>query len=248
MRIPEIPPPHIVMVTHGDRLELLKRTVPAILETAQPFVLTIVANAPSARSLDWLGQQDRLLFNLLVNQDNLGFPKAANQGWRLLSEAPYVVHLVDDCLCHDPNWLRKLTNIVDYCPEVGIAGHSVEPVNHLPRMVGEGRHRRVVQVQPSGLGGIILVPERTRRLCGYYSEELGPYGEEDALYGWKVRRAGLLCAYWDHSRFERSFEHLAGGDDDPAYRAWKDRMRAEIAIPARDQLIREYEAGRPLDT
>src|SRR5262245_51320590 len=99
------------MVTHGDRLDLLKRTVPAILETAQPFVFTIVANAPSTRSLDWLGErgnafgprasEDKLLFNLLVNQENLGFPKAANQGWRLLPEAPYVVHLGDDCLCHD---------------------------------------------------------------------------------------------------------------------------------------------------
>jgi hypothetical protein len=106
---------------------------------------------------------------------------------------------------------------------------------------------RIIQHQPSGLGGIILVPERTRALCGYYNEELPLYGEEDALYGWKVRQAGLLCAYFDQSQLGRSFEHLEGGDDDPDYRAWKDAQRL-IAIPIRDALIREYEAGRPLNS
>lgn len=239
---------HVIMVTHGDRLPLLKRTVPALLETLRPFLLTIVANAPSEAAFEWLHKTTRPLSHvlMLVNEENLGFPKACNRAWELL-DANYVVHLGDDCLALDPDWLRKLIDIAECCPEVGIVGHSVEPVLHLPRIVGRGDCRRLVQVQPSGLGGIILVPERTRALCGYYNEELPLYGEEDALYGWKVRRAGLLCAYFDHSQLGRSFEHLAGGDDDPVYRAWKDAQRLE-AIPIRDTLIREYKAGRPLNS
>jgi GT2 family glycosyltransferase len=244
------------MVTHGDRLALLRRTVPAILKTAYPFLLTVVTNAPSEAAFRWLHKTAGPLCNflLLVNEENLGFPKACNRAWRLM-DAPHTVHLGDDCLALEPDWLRKLVDIAECCPEVGIVGHSVEPVNHLPRIVGKGDCKRLVQIQPSGLGGIILVPERTRAICGYYNEELPLYGEEDALYGWKVRRAGLLCAYFDHSNpstgsgrgLGRSFAHLAGGDDNPTYRAWKDVQR-EMAIPIRDQLIREYEAGRPLNS
>jgi hypothetical protein len=238
---------HVIMVTHGDRLHLLKRTLPAILSTADPFTLTIVANAPGERVLEYFERYEWFAFNLMVNKENLGFPKACNMAWRLFPEVRYTVHLGDDCRALDSDWLRKLVDIADCCPEVGIVGHSVEPVDHRPRLIGRGDCKRVVQVQPSGLGGIILVPERTRALCGYYNEELPLYGEEDALYGWKVRKAGLLCAYFDHSSLGRSFEHLAGGDDDPAYRAWKDAQRLE-AIPIRDELIRQYEAGRPLNS
>jgi GT2 family glycosyltransferase len=238
---------HVIMVTHGDRLALLRRTVPAILETQKPCAFTIVANAPDWRVLDYLTGFDWLAFNLMVNEENLGFPKACNLAWRRHPEAAHTVHLGDDCLALDSDWLRKLVDIAECCPEVGIVGHSVEPVDHLPRLLGRGDCRRLVQVQPSGLGGIILVPERTRALCGYYNEQLPLYGEEDALYGWKVRKAGLLCAYFDHSQLGRSFEHLAGGDDDPDYRGWKDAQRVE-AIPIRDALIREYEAGRPLNS
>lgn len=238
---------HVIMVTHGDRLRLLKRTIPALLETTCSFIFTVVANAPKPAVLEYFSRHDSRAINLLINRENLGFPRACNMAWKMLPEAAYTVHLGDDCLCLDSDWLRKLVDIAECCPEVGIVGHSVEPENHRPRLVGRGDCLRLVQVQPSGLGGIILVPERTRQLCGYYNEELPLYGEEDALYGWKVRRAGLLCAYFDHSILGRSFEHLAGGDDDPDYRAWKDAQRA-VAIPIRDALIRDYEAGRPLNS
>lgn len=238
---------HVVMVTHGDRARYLERTIPAVLATPYPLTLTVVANAPSKASLAYLNDIKPRLHRLITNRKNEGKPVAANQGWRLRSDsAEYTMLLDDDALPVDPDWLRKLVDLADI-PQIGIVGHSVEGswplrVYHKPN----GRPR-TVQVQPSGLGGAcMLVPRRTAELCGFYNEELPPYGESDALYGWKVRWAGLLCAYFDHSTLGRSFEHL-GGDDEPGYQARKIKLRTK-AMEVRDRLIAEYGAGRPLNS
>lgn len=235
---------HVVMVTHGDRRLYLHKTIPAVLRTDWPHTLTVVANDPNPTSQMYLSELERLKYihRLIVNPKNLGFAVAANQGWKLRSEAAYCVHLGDDMQALEEDWLRKLVDIADCCPEVGIVGHSVEPGAWPVRALGNPPRR--VQVQPSGIGGCLLIPRRTWETCGYYNEEMGLYGEEDALYGWKVRRAGLLCAYFDWQARGRSFKHL--GEDEPDYRAWKDARRAE-AIPIRDALIQEYMAGRPLN-
>lgn len=245
--------PHVVMVTHGDRLTYLERTIPALLKTTHPFTLTVVANEVSRASRKYLLSPEEghsppnlYLYKLITNRRNLGKPAAANTGWRTRPEAEYSVLLDDDMLALDRDWLRKLVDLADI-PQIGIAGHSVEdhtfPLRVLRKPSGAAR---TVQIQPSGLGGAcVMVPKRTVEKCGRYNEELPPYGESDALYGWKVRQAGLVCAYFDWSDLGRSFEHL-GVDDDPAYRAWKNERRAE-AQRARDELIRQYMAGRPLN-
>lgn len=234
---------HIVMVTHGNRLMYLYQTVGAVLKTEFPHTLTVVANDAHPATLAYLRDLEQLDYlRAIVNRENLGFARAANQGWKLRPEAAYCVHLGDDMLATEPEWLTKLVDIIECCPEVGIVGHSVEPVPWPVQTVGQPARR--VQVQPSGIGGCLLMPKRTLEVCGYYNEEMGLYGEEDALYGWKVRHAGLLCAYYDWQAGGRSFRHL--GEDEPEYRAWKDARRAE-AIPIRDGLIREYAAGRPLN-
>lgn len=233
--------PHIIVVTHGNRLKVLKRTIPAVLETEHPFTLTVVTNGVTPSVMAWLKKQDGI-DRIMVNKKNMGFAIAANQAWRSREDADYTVHLGDDCVPLETDWLRKLVDIVDCCPEVGIVGHSVEGSWPL-RQVGRGRCLRTVQVQPSNIGGVLLFPRRTTELLGYYNEEMGQYGEEDALYGWKVRTSGLLCAYFDHNVLGRSFEHLGSVYDTPDYRAKKDKFRAQ-AIPIRDAIIAEYKAKK----
>lgn len=239
--------PHVVVVTHGDRLGYLERTIPPLFETTYPFTITVVANAPGRETRALLRSIEASLYKLIINRRNLGKPVAANQGWQARPDAEYSALLDDDMLALEADWLRKLVDLADI-PQVGIIGHSVEgswPLRVLRKPNGAAR---TVQIQPSGLGGAcILVPKRTRELCGYYNEELPLYGESDALYGWKVRRAGLLCAYFDHNDLGRSFQHLGEGSDAPDYRAWKDERRAE-AQRVRDELIRQYQAGRPLNS
>lgn len=238
---------HIVMVTHGDRAHYLERTIGAVLETAFPHTLTVAANAPGPDSLALLRALELAgTIRLVVNWKNLGFAVAANQAWRQRPEAEHCCHLGDDMLALEPDWLTKLVDIIECCPEVGIVGHSVEPWPWPIQAVGNPVRR--VQVQPSNIGGCLLMPKRTREICGYYNEEMGIYGEEDALYGWKVRHAGLLCAYYDFVEGGRSFEHIGeDGGTGAEYRAWKDTRRLE-AIPIRDNLMREYAAGlRPLN-
>lgn len=231
--------PNIVIVTHGNR-EYLRQTLPALQETNYPKTITIVANAPEREALNYLREQRPYFHRLVTNSKNLGYPIAANQGWRS-QDTDYTVIVGDDCLALNPDWLRQLVEIANHCPEVGIVGHSLEPVIW-PRVE---LNRRTVQIQPANLGGIYLIPRRTWELCGYFNEELGPYAEEDALYGWKVRHAGLFCAYVDFSEAGRCFEHIGNGQP-PKYIQWKHNRRLE-AIPIRDDLIKQYESGRPLN-
>jgi len=240
--------PHIVMVTHGGRAEFLRKTIPAVLRSTWPLTLTVVANGPDPEAREYLKLMEPQLYQLVMWKSNKGKPAAANRGWKL-RDANYTVLLDDDALAREPDWLRKLVDIADKIPQAGIVGHSVEPTDWPIRVLGEGSAARAVQVQPANLGGAcLLVPRRTREKCGYYNEELGPYAESDGLYGWKVRKAGLLCCYFDHSGLGRSFAHLGEVNGETAeYRAWKDEQRRE-AIQVRDRLIKEYEAGRPLNT
>lgn len=233
---------HIVMITHAARQRFLKRTVPAVLATGDDFTLTVVANGPSKSSRRYLESVRADLFGLIVNPENIGKPKAANAGWRL-RDAAYTVLLDDDALALDPAWLGELVAIARQCPDAGIVGHSLE-THDWPRRECGGL---AVQHQPGNLGGAcLMVPRRTRQLCGTYNEELPHYGESDGLYGWKVRKAGLHCYYHDHGDTGRRFEHIDDGRN-KQYREWKDQTRSDAQqIAAR--LRREYDGGRPLNT
>lgn len=215
--------------------------MPALMKTQCLNTITIVANAPEREALNYLREKQPYIHKLIINKENLGYPVAANQGWRA-RPAAHTVIVGDDCLALSSDWLYQLVDIAAYCPEVGIVGHSLEPVIWPTMQTESGR---TIQVQPSGLGGIYLIPRRTWEICGYFNEELGPYAEEDALYGWKVRHAGLLCAYIDFSEAGRCFEHIGNGQP-PKYIQWKNNRRLE-AIPIRDDLIKQYEGGRPLN-
>lgn len=236
--------PHVVMVTHGEREHYLEQTIPAVLRTTWPLTLTVMANAPGEASAKYLRSVKSGLFKLQIYKRNQGKPKAANRGW-VLRDADYAVLLDDDALALEPDWLRKLVDIADKVPQAGIIGHSVELTDWPKRVLGSPP--RTVQVQPGNLGGAcILVPRRTVEACGYYNEELPPYGESDGLYGWKVRKSGRLCVYFDHSDLGRSFAHLGEAETGSEYAEWKRSTRRE-AQEIMERLMAEYEAGRPLN-
>jgi GT2 family glycosyltransferase len=241
MDFPEIP--HVITVTHSDRLDFLRRTIPALLRTRWPMTLTLVANRPSDRMRYYLSLIESFLWRLIINDENLGKAGGGNIGWRL-RDADHTIFIDDDMLALRPDWLAHLIDIADNCPSVGVVGHSVEPREWpIDRIEG-----RAVQRNRGGLvgGACMLIPRRAYEKCGRYDEELIPYSEDDALYCWKVRLAGLECVYADHTERGRAFRHLENGDD-RAYRAWKDEQRAR-AIPIRDQLYQQYRAGdRPLN-
>jgi hypothetical protein len=236
--------PHVVMVTHGARERHLRRTIPAVLATSHPLTLTVAANAPGKRSRDLLHglHQDGSLYGLLSSTRNVGKPLAANAAWRL-RDADYTVLLDDDALPLHPAWLDELLAIAANAPEAGLVGHSLEPVDHKRLSIG----RLQVQLQPANLGGAcLLVPRRTLDRCGRYDEALPLYGESDGLYGWKVRQAGLLCLYHDHTGTGRRFTHLDDGQDGDAYPQWKiaQRQQAQTVAAA---LRWQYLNGRALN-
>jgi hypothetical protein len=57
---------HVVMLTHGDRLRHLERTIPAVLATPYPLTLTVVANAPDKASLAYLDSVGPRLYRVIT--------------------------------------------------------------------------------------------------------------------------------------------------------------------------------------
>lgn len=242
---------NVAMVTH-DRLEFTRQAIQGLRRTADfPYSLTVVDNASQDGTPDYLLEQLRAgtVHNLVLLGENLGVSPAANLAWALEPVADYCLKLDNDIVMRRPGWLREMVALAERLPEAGALAYNFE-VKSYKRYEFKGARFRL---PTAGLGGAcLLVPARTKRLVGYWCEEYGLYGEEDADYTARVRLAGLLNCYMED---ERAGLHLPAGRAgviDQAcdardgreevihaeYRRWKDDQRRRNL----DRLTANYEA------
>jgi GT2 family glycosyltransferase len=118
----------VVVVQYGQH-EFLYRCIDS-LERAEekPNRIIVVVNGIRGVTVDQL-RHDQPRVDLIVNEQNLGYPRAANQGLRL-STARYVVLLNNDVQV-DPKWLGPLRKIAVEHPEAALVQpkvlSSIEP-------------------------------------------------------------------------------------------------------------------------
>lgn len=232
-----------VGVVTFNRLEFTRRAIASVLKfTDYPYVLTVVDNASSDGTRDYLKQMHRegLIDNLVLLDENVGVAKASNLAWHQEPGASHYLKLDNDIVIRKPGWLGKMVNVADKVPSIGALAYNFEPISY-PLSHVEGV---AVRVKPTGnLGGAcILVPLRTRELLGVWCEDYGLYGEEDRDYGFRVSLSGLVNAYMED---EDVGDHLPAGKaalisattlmatdgqeerKEAEYRRWKDLQRVE---------------------
>jgi len=232
---------NICMVTF-DRLDFTRRALEAVLRfTEHPHVITVVDNDSQDGTREYLEQQLRrgVLTNLMLLDENVGVARASNLAWAAEPDAAYYVKLDNDIVIEKPGWLSAMVRTIEAAPSLGVIGYNFEDASYAVSPV-DGVS---VRTKSGNIGGAcILIPKRTEETLGYWCEEYGLYGEEDADYGLRVHLAGLHNAYMQD---EHIGVHLPGGraaaiDPESAvaadvdeqrtharYRLWKDQRRRE---------------------
>jgi len=176
--------------------------------------------------------------NLICLESNIGVAKAANIAWLLEPNAGFFVKIDNDIIIKKDCWLFDMINLMKANTSLGLVGYNVENKSY-PLIENENGTR--LRKTDGNIGGaVVLIPAGTRNLIGYWSEEYGLYGEEDADYSARIRAIGLEHAYMED---EDAMFHLPGGkaaeidpktfvareslenEDFPAYRTWKDQER-----------------------
>jgi GT2 family glycosyltransferase len=234
---------NICMVTY-NRLAFTMQALDALVHTTRyPYTLTVVDNGSSDGTRAYLQEQRRrgIIKNLVLLDTNLGVAPAANIGWLMEPEAAYYLKLDNDIVVQKPEWLDQMVTTIDTIQMAGAVAYSFEPVSY-PLQRKKGLPVRLKRTGNLG-GACILVPQRTREQLGYWNEEYGLYGEEDADYGYRIRRARLLNLYMaDESiglhlpagraaTIDRQTRAASDGqeeNEDREYRIWKDGLRRQI--------------------
>ncbi|HED17020.1 MAG TPA: glycosyltransferase, partial [Gammaproteobacteria bacterium] len=236
---------NIGMITY-NRLEFTRQAIDALIKyTDSPYVLTVVDNNSQDGTREYLMQmqQQGAINNLVLLDENAGVAKAANVAWLQEPDVAYFLKLDNDIVVQKAGWLKAMVDTIDQVSEAGVVGYNFEPIS-FPQYKIEGVTVRLKDNCGKNIlgGACILIPRRTEKLLGYWNEEYGLYGEEDADYGARVAFSGLRNVYMDD---ENIGLHLPAGKAaaiDPVtlaandaaeielhreYREWKDDQRRE---------------------
>lgn len=249
---------NIAMVTY-NRLYFTQLAVQAVLElTSHPYLLTVVDNNSQDGTREFLLELKRRqrIHNLFLLEKNLGVAKAANIAWLSAPSCPYYLKLDNDVILQKKNWLGPMVAMIDRVKDAGVAAYNFERA----RFPLHGRPPFRYQLKKEGnLGGAcFLVPERTRNLLGYWCEDYGLYGEEDADYCDRVRCAGLKNIYMEdnqtgihHPTLDKDFETGVPSEKNEAsltegeYRNWKENLRKDnISDDRYAKNSIDYKAGK----
>lgn len=252
---------NICVVTY-NRLDYTRQCLPSILErTRYPYRLTVVDNGSSDGTPAYLSDLalQGIIHNLFLLPANIGVAKAANIAWHAEPNARATLKLDNDIVIKKDDWLSDMMAVLENVPSIGLLAYNVEPVSY--PLHEENGYRIRIKPKANVGGATVLVPRGTCELLGYWSEELGLYGEEDADYGARVRLSGLHNAYMED---EDALFHLPAGkaaviandslaardgleeDNDRDYRHWKDAERRKNLDDPRSAFHRNlagYQAG-----
>ncbi len=108
-------------------------------------------------------------------------------------------------LSKSPAGYPSMVDVIDRIPELGAIAYNFEPVNYPIREI------RGLPIRPKMgnlNGACTLIPKRTHQMLGFWCEDYGLYGEEDADYGLRIQLQGLQNAYMED---EQVGLHLPAG-------------------------------------
>ena len=180
---------------HDETLETLAalRT-----RTKSPCILTVVDNGSAA---DLRGEllrlhAQKLIDRLFILDRNYGVSCACNLGWRSV-DAPFFMKVDNDIKPIADNWLERIYSAwgkYRYRSITGPVWNCASPHNRL-----DTPHGTLWSMPVSMSGEGLIVSRKIHEHIGYFSEDYGLYGEEDADYCLRCHHAGIRKFSYDAS-------------------------------------------------
>lgn len=205
-----------VIIPVWNRCELTRQCLEALVKTTDDvsWELIVVDNHSTDETASFLSTLGGDV-QIIINQDNLGFAKACNQGARA-ARGKYLVFLNNDTV-PQPGWLSALVAEVDTHPEVGVVGsrllypngtiqhagvvrdsHQLLPYHIYKSFAGDHpavNQRREFQIVTAAC---LLIRRSLFEAVGGFDEGY-INGFEDADLCLKVREHGYLIVYQPRS-------------------------------------------------
>jgi GT2 family glycosyltransferase len=205
-----------IIIPVWNEYELTKKCVESIEKnTALSYRIILVDNASDAQTaayLKELSEKDPAVVTLIRNEENLGFPKAVNQGIAV-SIAPYVCILNNDTEVY-PGWLEEMIKIAEINPGIGIVNPSSNNTGNPEPLNGfSGKYIAV----SSCIGFCMLIKRDVIDKIGRFDEIFSPGNFEDTDFSRRAVKAGYKCAiaqgaYVYHAQ-NTGFKKIKGRDE-----------------------------------
>jgi GT2 family glycosyltransferase len=173
-----------------NRAETTLRVISALAGTRAPHTLTVVDNGSrdGLRAELLALHKHKKIRHLYFLDDNYGVSCACNVGWRL-HEAPIYMKLDNDMLVLSDDWLGDILGMWGKNRYRTLFG----PVWNCSCSEGrnETPHGVFWTLPVSFSGAAFLVSKKVIETIGYFNEDYGVYGEEDADYCLRCHHAGI---------------------------------------------------------
>ena len=187
---------HLTLVT-WNRLALTRVCVESLLAKTPPgYTLTIVDNGSRDGTREYLREATAGCrhVRLKLLDRNMGVSVASNLAWDDAGEADCCVKVDNDLEFLHPQWLHRLTNLLETYPKVGMAAYKLcdwHEASHLPLPLEDGGYAEETTVCG---GGCAAIPRVAYERLGFWNEGYGRYGHEDQDYSWRAAKAGFKLA------------------------------------------------------
>lgn len=213
---------NITIVTY-NRLNCTKICLESILEhTSHPFFLTIIDNNSTDGTRGYLAKikdddkYSKYINKIVLLDKNMGISPAYNLGW-ILSDASYYMKIDNDVQFVRSDWLQSLVRIAKEHPDAAMIGFG-------KNSSGLKREGKDILYYQGHVGGCTLIRRDVHDVLGFWNEDYGCYGEEDADYGLRARLAGYCnLTLFDNEPF---LQYVDKEDSNyQEYKQWKSEER-----------------------
>jgi glycosyltransferase involved in cell wall biosynthesis len=209
---------NITVPVFNRRDETLATLAAIRARTKSPFILTVVDNGSKADlRKDLLRLHDeKVLDKLFLLDGNYGVSCACNLGWKS-TDAPFFMKVDNDIKPIADDWLQSIYSAwgtYRYKSITGPVWNCSVPHNRM-----ETPHGTMWSLPVSLSGEGFIVGKTIHERLGFFSEDYGPYGEEDADYCLRCHHAGIRKFSYEASGLLERTD--ADGRKYPEYGSWK---------------------------
>ena len=216
-----------------NRLELTKKCLFSLHKyTHIPHVVTVVDNNSTDGTPDFLlkMRDEGLITNLFLLEKNMGVSCASNFGFDA-TPTPLYMKLDNDMEILRNNWINDIVALWAENPEVAIMGPKLNPDPAKYCSVKLKSGTTVLTNLTNLPGAATIISRDVFDRLGYWNEDYGLYGEEDADYSHRAKLANYLLVSFEAEPVVR---HLGVPEATPGeYVAYKTEQRNKNISPRR---------------